>query len=455
MNESPELLFPITPTYSAQPEFHVFDVQGQLYAFEANSLAFWKLSSLQDLDELKKTVTSTIKPQFMLSVPRCPRAFVLEATHRCPLSCDYCFLKHYYKDQRSHMSFEVAKEFLDKYALTDNIMLGFFGGEPLLNMDLISRIVDYVKGKFRHCSLSVTTNGVLLTHKFNGSTIAQFLIKNGFSSIISLDGPPEVHNQHRIYANGKGSFDDVMAGLEAIRFSDLAKRTTLRGTFTSDILSSKYSLKDRVEFLTNLVYVGYASHMSLEPVCLTENSCISSKDQLAIFSDDKIMKGLEEQYFEATDWFISEINSGRRPVWHQITKFTERLLYAVHSGSECGAGKGYLSCGPDGSLYACHREMNSYIGNLKEGIDQELLAKWMDNRIYARKGCMSCNIRYLCGGGCRECSIGEYNDITKPLKFECDLRQIWVKCALKIIHSCPNIKNVIRNPRLGKYRCRN
>jgi uncharacterized protein len=288
------------------------------------------------------------------------------------------------------------------------------------------------------------------------TTTAEWMQRHGFSMIVSIDGPQSAHDEARLLQSGKGSFDAVMAGLSHVAQDcpQLAKRNTLRGTFTSGILSSPVSLRERVAFLNDLARTGHGGHVSVEPVTLSEGACVDGKEDLAILCRN--IGGLEAQYLDATDWFIAEAKQGRNPSWHQIGLWTRRILHSEHAISECGAGKGYLTCMHDGTIAACHRTHNSKIGSMRNGgIDEAERAKWVDNRLYSRPDCLNCAIRFVCGGGCRECSIGESGQISKPVILECEIKRIWTICALKIIAALPQSDlDRICPPRKGRRRAK-
>lgn len=446
---------PVVATIPEVPEFHIFRLKsGVCYLLEANSLMWWKVADDNEIEKIKENFKESFRPQFKFGMAQSCGAVCVEACHRCNLACEYCFVKNYYPEGLEGITqFETVKNFLDTYVKNESIQIGFFGGEPLTNMELVVKVYDYCRGKYKNPSFHVTTNGTLLPKKSpalpSNQTIGEWLNEKGFSSIVSIDGPREAHNLYRKYKDGRGSFDDVRKGLEFMRGSSFIKRTTLRGTFTSEIVHSPISLKDRLAFMNQLKYDGLGSHVSLEPVVLSETSCVSAGEDMSMMNKVEFLGQLRDSYYEAAEWYISEIKAGRNPAWHQVGKWIERVFWRVHAATECGAGTGYLSVNWKGDITACHREHSSYIGCLKTGIDEKLRAKWVDNRIYAREGCMECESRYICGGGCREASMGEYGNIRKPVVADCEIKRIWMDIAFQVIDTCPeeSIAKLIPNPR--------
>jgi len=342
------------------------------------------------------------------------------------------------------MLFPVAKKAIDTFFPDRQVVprIGFFGGEPLLNWHLMYEVTRYVQGRAypNPARFHVTTNGVLLSKEK-----AQFLADNNYSLIVSLDGPKEIHDELRVDQKGEGTFDRVMGGLEFLRSVGLGPRITLRATYTPD---TAHTLVIRAGFLNALVSMGYANHVSIEPAFLTETACVDTS-----FAGQGVtvetVTSLEEEYLRVADWYIEEARAGKRPVFHNITKIIERLLWRLPNVSECGGGKGYFAVNGKGETFCCHREQNSRVGNLVTGIDPVLQAPWIDNRLYCREGCMSCSIRYVCGGGCREHSIGEFGDIHKPSPVECKLKWCFVNAAIWILAELgpDKLKAIVPEPR--------
>ena len=443
---------------NANPEFEVYEIPdtGKSAILETNSLESWILENEEvetKLDQLQKDVTTVKCPQYnFFNLPGRVANVCLETTFACNLACTYCFVRNYSADEikGSRMSFETAVQFLNKHCgnppgKPQPISVSFFGGEPTLNMTIIYQVVHYCLINYRNPQFHMTTNGLRLNDQMNDHldipdeslgdmTIAEWVDRHNFSMIVSLDGPAKAHDEYRIFHNNTGSHRGVIAGIEhlAAAARNTARRNTLRATFTSAIVDSEFSLTDRLRHLNEYMWKGCAAHVSVEPVALSEGSCISGEEDMAILTEN--MEGLRTQYMGAADWFIQTVKEGKNvPSWHQIELFMRRIYNVQHAVSECGAGKGYLTCMHDGTVAACHRTHNAKIGSLKKGIDEQARAKWIENRFYGRKDCPDCPIRYICGGGCRECSVGEYGDITKPVVFECEIKRIWAQCAYKII----------------------
>lgn len=390
-----------------------------------------------------------------LTVPG-PVNFALEAG----VFVHNCFVRNYYADHGTgnYTSFKTAKSAIDRLLdPAQGMSVGFFGGEPMLNMGLIRDVAEYceqvmtergptckpcggsgqIRGeKCKGCrgvgkqrpSLHVTTNGTLYSEEN-----LRFLVEHGFSVITSIDGTSEAHDALRpMKRSGRGSHKQIMLGLARMLklAPELCGKNTLRSTFSS---MRGETIRQRLEFLNQICDDGMASWVSVEPAAMSENTCfIPNQDELEIHVGN-VWDRFYGEYMDCADWWTERARAGKQPRFHNFHKSIERIFWTVHSGTECGAGVGYASINSKGEIFGCHREANSFIGTLVTGIDPKLQAPWLDNRIYTRTGCMNCGHRYACGGGCREDSIGDKGDIHEPSNVHCALKEMWVRGALKVI----------------------
>lgn len=395
------------------------------------------------------------------------QTLVLEACQGCNLRCRYCFVAHEYAGGLTDklgtkMSFEVAKEAIDTIIdpETKRPSTGFFGGEPLVNWPLMEKVTHYMEEKFkgRQVGLHVTTNGTLITPE-----IAKFLGKHNYSMIVSLDGDEKTHNFNRPMAGGKNSWEATMRGLELIRkhAPRTSPRITLRATFPW--YDRQSTLLDKVRFLNELCDKGYAGWVSVEPAVLTEGCAKTPASDVMTFTVKRV-KELIPEYEEASQWFVEQVKAGKTPRFHHFSKVVERILYACHATTECGAGRGYMSAGGDRKLYACHREQNSFLGMLGEDIS-EAQKIWLDNTLQVKETCPKCPIRYICGGGCREEAIGYFGmeghgkippeeAIHKAYPVMCAFKNIFVRSSFYIISQAGRmaLSKIIKNPMAGKMR---
>lgn len=411
-----------------EPDVFELEVMGKKFAYDCNSMTVVLLDEGESVDNFSPPLGSKFVPEFPLSNIE-PRMLVLEACHSCNLKCTYCFAQAYYPDS-DMMSFATGKRALDYFFSSERMnefaSIGFFGGEPMLNWKLITSIVPYFEGRAfpRKAKFHITTNGTLITKEK-----AEFFRDHNFTYIVSIDGSQPIHDQHRKYKDGKGSFEDTIRGLKLLKEAGCMK-PTLRGTYSAD---SHESLFERVRYLNHLVDQGLGGWVDVEPAFLTESACVDSSSALQSV-DDTCIQQLEQAYTNVAEWYVREVKAGQKPILHGFYGFLKRLLYCIHSGSECGAGKGYFSVNAQKDISACHRERGTKVGGLDVGgVNPISKSLWHDNRICHRIGCMECPIRYMCGGGCREESIMENKDIRKPFKVSCSLKMILFKCCLWIM----------------------
>ena len=409
----------------------LFEVRGKKFLYDGNSMDVFQV---EDEDEASKIELFKGVPQFPYFGSKFTRALVFEASHFCNIRCTYCFVDKFYKDKMTHMSLDTAIEAFNRLVdvagcrQAGSFQAGFFGGEPLVNWDMIKKLVPYVNGVMNPVKVNwgVTTNAILMTEE-----IAKFMIHHGFSSIVSVDGPKDLHNRCRVYKDGRGSFDDVMNGLDILNSTGYN-----RSTFRSTYLPAETKILNRVKFLNDLCDEGKGNWVSVEPACLTESRCVANLPDGMVFNLESV-RALEDEYLECADWFIDRVKAGKKPRFHNLYKPVERLLYHVHSPSECGAGSGYISVNPLGEIYACHREINSQIGSMSTGgMDERERAKWLDNRSYLSRKCNKCAMQWHCGGGCREAALGSTKNIHVPDPIGCTFRDLFFKAALWIISHC-------------------
>jgi len=413
---------------NGKPDVFELEVMGKRFAYDCNAMTVVLLDKGESADNFSPPLGSTYVPEFPLSDIE-PRLLVLEACHSCNLACTYCFAQAYYPDN-DMMSYETAKKAIDYFFSTERMnefaSIGFFGGEPMLNWKLITSIVPYFEGRAfpRKVKFHITTNGTLITKEK-----AEFFAAHNFTYIVSIDGPQPIHDQHRRRKDGKGSFEDTLRGLKLLKEAGCMK-PTLRGTYSAD---SCESLFERVRYLNHLVDQGLGGWVDVEPAFLTEAACVDSSSALQSV-DATCIQRLEQSYMIIAKWYVAEVKAGQKPILHGFYGFLKRLLYSMHSGSECGAGKGYFSINAQGDISACHRERGTKVGNINVGgVNPISKSLWHDNRICHRLDCGECPIRYMCGGGCREESIMENKDIRKPFKVSCDLKMILFKACLWIM----------------------
>ncbi len=431
LNNAITPLIPMVYTES-EPEVYTISVKDKYFLFDTNSLVHLQVDEevYKAVDngicangEIRNHLFSQKKPMIRCApMPDEPMQIVLNVTHNCNLACKYCFVRSSYDNQKS-MSIETAIRAIDTLFKNTKrqVSVGFFGGEPLLKKKLIDAVVVHVREKnkgrgFPNSHFNVTTNATLI----NDAT-AKYLSMNNFSLIVSLDSVEREHNEWRPMKDPmKNSFRETMRGLELLSKYGIGKRVTLRSTFATEC-----DLVERLSFLHQFIKRGMAGHVSVEPAALSESECGCL--QMESMESETVYEKLRYEYHRAAQWYVAVHRVNEVPHFHHFDIMLRRVFWLEHALTECGAGKGYISVNPDGQLFACHREVGNPIGELTEagpiynGSERQ---KWYDNRLYYRKGCIECPIRYVCGGGCRSSSVIN-GDIRIPEKISCKIKR-WV-----------------------------
>jgi uncharacterized protein len=354
------------------------------------------------------------------------KALCLLIAEDCNLRCKYCFAEggDYGKGKRSVMDLPTAKAAID-FLIThsgDRVMLevDFFGGEPLLNWDVVTETVLYARKreklfgkKFR---FTVTTNGLLL----DDSKI-DFINREMSNVVLSLDGRKDVHDAMRVSANGSGSYDAVIQKFSKLVNSRGGKDYYIRGTFT------KHNL-DFAEDVLDIFNKGF-DQISLEPV-ISDPSCewaITEKELPAIFAEyERLAKIVinnhrsDEKYLNFFH-FMLDLDNGP---------------CAIKRMRGCGCGNEYAAVAPSGDIYPCHQfsGVEEYLmGNIfKDNFNNDIKATFASANVYTKPECSSCWARYYCSGGCDANNFRYTGDIKTPMKLYCELQKKRLECAIAI-----------------------
>lgn len=404
-----------------RPEIKTWEIYGKRFAYDVNSMDVYQLNK----DENPPTAYD-YAPQFKLHTAIAPSYIVLNVTDACNLRCRYCFVRNYRPPSSSIMTFDIAKRAIGLVqpeidGKFKNIMLSFFGGEPLLALDLIKTVVKYghelaQKRKVMFVA-GMTTNATLITPE-----VAKFIDDNRLSLIVSLDGIEKVHNKNRPMRNGNSWLKTTQA-LELLKSRKSGSEIVIRASYTGE----DERLLDTLIYLNELCDNGLADSVAYEPISLAEHGCRALPDghKLAITIDN--VEKFRDEYHRISEWILSRMREGRPPRFVHYGKLMARLAFQQCSPSECGAGVGYCAVNADGTIYACHRQGDGMLGNVWDGIDESKRARWIDNRLYARTGCSECWLRWFCGGGCRLCSLDRGLSIHEPEPVACWYRKTFME----------------------------
>jgi uncharacterized protein len=371
------------------------------------------------------------------------QTLVLNLTNQCNLSCQYCY--EFGEDKVAtpegkpkFMDFETATASVDflfaQSAGRRRVHITFFGGETLMNFPLLQRVVAYATGQAqaRQCSIdfSLTTNATLLT-----ATIIQFLSENRIGVTVSMDGPKEVQDKLRVFANGRGSYDLVEPRVRALIQGHRTRPITARVTLTNgvtDVVGIFRHLKNDLGFHE----VGFA------PVT-------TSPDRLYAINE-RGMDGVLDQFRVLAEEYLEFALRGEMHGFSNVSDTLAELHQGVSKSHPCGAALGLVGIGPSGDIAPCHRFVDSdrhAIGHVSSGIDREKQGDFLRRgHIGAKYDCHTCWARPLCAGGCHHEAFVRYGDTGHPNLHYCDWIRDWTDTCLRIYGAI-----AFRNPSFLTY----
>lgn len=352
------------------------------------------------------------------------KALCLHIAHDCNLACRYCFAEEgEYHGRRALMSFEVGKKALDFLIANSgsrkNLEVDFFGGEPLMNWQVVKDLVKYGREQEKlynkNFRFTLTTNGVLLNDE-----VMEFCNREMGNVVLSLDGRREVHDRMRPFRNGKGSYDLIVP--KFLKFADSRgqDRYYVRGTFTRNNL-------DFAEDVLHFADLGF-KQISVEPVVA------DPKEPYALQPED--IPKICEEYDHLAKEMIKREKEGRGfNFFHFMIDLTGGpCVYKRMSG--CGSGTEYLAVTPWGDLYPCHQfvGMEEFLmGNVEEGITRpDIVDQFKGCNVYAKKKCQDCFAKFYCSGGCAANSYNFHGTINDAYDLSCELERKRVECAIMI-----------------------
>ncbi len=352
------------------------------------------------------------------------KALCLHIAHDCNLACRYCFAEEgEYHGRRALMSFEVGKAALDFLVANSgsrvNLEVDFFGGEPLMNWQVVKDLVAYGRSleepnhkKFR---FTLTTNGVLLNDE-----ILEFANREMSNLVLSIDGRQEIHDRMRPFRNGKGSYDLIVPKFQKAAESRNQTNYYVRGTYTHHNL-------DFSEDVKHLAELGF-EQISVEPVVA------SPEDDYAIREED--IPVLLEEYDKLAKYLLERRKAGKPVNFFHFMIDLEGGPCVAKRLSGCGSGTEYLAVTPWGDFYPCHQFVGNedfLLGNVFEGIKrQDIVDEFKCCNVYARPKCRDCFAKYYCSGGCAANSYNFHGDIHDAYDVGCELQRKRIECAIMI-----------------------
>ena len=350
------------------------------------------------------------------------KALCLHVAHTCNLNCSYCFASQgKYHGDRALMSFEVGKRALDflieNSGHRTNLEVDFFGGEPLMNWDVVKQLVAYARTqeephhkKFR---FTLTTNGMLID-----DDVIDFANREMSNVVLSLDGRKEIHDRLRVDYAGNGSYDRIVPRFQKLVASRGGKNYYMRGTFT-------HANPDFTKDVFHMADLGF-TELSMEPVVCAPG------DPAALTAED--LKIVKEQYeLLAKDMLRREKEGKPITFYHYMLDLTGGpCVYKRISG--CGSGTEYMAVTPWGDLYPCHQfvgEEKYKLGNIWDGVTNTALREdFRACNAYARKEFDDCWARLYCSGGCAANAYHATGSIRGVYEAGCELFKKRIECAI-------------------------
>ena len=352
------------------------------------------------------------------------KALCLHVAHTCNLSCSYCFASQgRYHGDRALMSFEVGKRAMDflieNSGTRRNLEVDFFGGEPLMNFQVVKDLVAYArsieKEKGKNFRFTLTTNGVLVD-----DDVIQWANRECSNVVLSLDGRKEIHDRFRVDYAGNGSWEKIVPKFQKFVQARGGKDYYMRGTFT-------HANPDFLKDIQTMLDLGF-NELSMEPVvCAADDPSALTEDDLPI---------VMEQYEKLADLMLQRDKEGRPfTFYHYMIDLTGGpCIYKRISG--CGSGTEYMAVTPWGDLYPCHQfvgEERFCLGNIWEGVtNREIQKEFACCNVYAHPECRDCWARLYCSGGCAANAYHATGSVTGVYEYGCKLFRKRMECAIRV-----------------------
>ena len=352
------------------------------------------------------------------------KALCLHIAHTCNLNCEYCFASQgKYHGDRAVMSFEVGKRALDflieNSGSRRNLEVDFFGGEPLMNFEVVKQLVAYArsveKEKGKNFRFTLTTNGLLID-----DDVIEFANREMSNVVLSLDGRKEIHDRYRVDYAGKGSWERIVPKFQKLVQARGGKNYYMRGTFT-------HANPDFLKDVQQMLDLGF-TELSMEPVVCAEG------DPSELTQED--LPIVLEQYEKLAELMLERDRAGKPfTFYHYMIDLTGGpCIYKRISG--CGSGTEYMAVTPWGDLYPCHQFVGEdafKLGDIWNGVtNTEKQQEFACCNVYARPECHDCWAKLYCSGGCAANAYHSTGSVTGVYKYGCELFRKRMECAIMV-----------------------
>ncbi len=405
-------------------ETEIFSQLGVSYSENEISEALNELKELEKQGALNSETDSQAVKEAAARNKSVIKSMCLHMAHDCNLRCKYCFASTGdFHGERSLMPENVAMAAMDflieKSGSRRNLEVDFFGGEPLMNFDVVKKTVEYgrslEKAHDKNIRFTITTNGLMLNQE-----ILDFINREMNNVVISVDGRPEVHDNMRKTVKGGPSFKLIAPNALKIAQSRNQDKYYVRGTFTA--FNTDFS-KD-VEFLADYGF----KQLSLEPVVTDE------KEEYAL--TEKHLEQIYSEYEKLARIYLDRADTDQSFNFFHFMLDLSGGPCLIKRVTGCGAGNEYVAVTPSGDIYPCHQfagNPETRMGSVLDGtFDIQAQKKYKACNVLNKEECSRCWAKYYCSGGCAANAYIYNGDINKPYKMACLLEKKRLECALAI-----------------------
>ena len=425
-----DLAYDLISMYESTPKDQIIDTLADKYSAEGvcrDDVAecYEDVTSLKEDGKLFSPDTfAPISTKLKEKTSGVVKALCLHVAHTCNLNCSYCFASQgKYSGERAIMSEEVGKRALDflieNSGTRHNLEVDFFGGEPLMNFDVVKNLVAYARQREKETGknfrFTLTTNGVLID-----DDVIDFANREMSNVVLSLDGRKEIHDRFRVDYAGKGSFDKIVPKFQKLVEARGGKDYYMRGTFT-------HANPDFVNDIRTMLDLGF-NELSMEPVV-----CAPDDPSALTDSDLEIVM---QQYEELAHLMLERRSAGKPfTFYHYMIDLSGGpCIYKRVSG--CGSGTEYMAVTPWGDLYPCHQFVGDEkfkLGDIYNGVTNTALqGEFKKCNVYAHPECSDCWAKLYCSGGCAANAYHATGSITGIYESGCKLFRKRMECAIFI-----------------------
>lgn len=354
------------------------------------------------------------------------KALCLNVAHDCNLKCSYCFASQGdFGGERKLMDYETGKKSFDFLIKNSgnrrNLEVDFFGGEPLMNFDVVKKLVKYGREQEKiynkNFRFTITTNGILLNDE-----ITDFINEHMHNIVLSLDGRKDINDDMRPTINDKGSYDIIVPKYQKLIEKRGDKEYFVRGTFTRQNLDFS---KDIMHF-----YDLGMTKTSVEPVVDDESNPFALREE-------DLPKIFEEYELLAKEYAKKKINKEKFTFFHFMIDLNQGPCI-IKRITACGAGTEYISITPEGDIYPCHQFVGNQdykLANLYDDkivLKQNLVKEFKNANVYSKEDCKNCWAKFYCSGGCHANALNFNKDVLKPYKLGCEMQKKRIECAIMV-----------------------